>query len=75
MDDMEAILNWHGFCVKKGERDMYWVTENGVNPMPGACCFRNFDQAKKGIAALMIAERIAPDHVGEVFWNLMELAR
>ena len=58
MTDTTTIHEWQGFTFKIGERGMYWVSERGVNPMPGACCFRTPESAKQGIAALLLTREI-----------------
>lgn len=74
-----AVVTWNGYRIARGERDLIWVTKDHANPMPGACCFKTVDQAKKGIAALALAKIIAgderPELVGDAFWSLMELSR
>lgn len=75
---------WQGFTFKLGpygKERRYWVSQRGGNPMPGACCFKTPDDAKKGIAALLLTRTIlnGTKHdaaaEGLVFWNLMELSR
>lgn len=59
------------------------VTKNGANPMPGACWFDDVQKAKKGIAAYVLACKIAPvTYDGGIqtcepgiFWMLMELVK
>lgn len=76
-----ATLSWQGYTIRRGERDMLWVSRDHGNPMPGACCFSTVADAKKGIAALVVANAIcapnvkgAPSH-GDVFWSLLELSK
>ena len=77
--DANTTYEWCGFTFRRGERDMLWVSKDGMNPMPGACCFSTPEQARKGIAALILADAITgktqhPQH-GDVFWALIELTR
>jgi hypothetical protein len=78
---------WYGFRIER-KKDManwqakpgYVVVEKGCNPMPGAAWFTTVAGARKGIAALMLARRIAPTPNGDrcesdIFWMLMELTR
>lgn len=73
---------WQGYTYKKGERGMYWVSKNGINPMPGACCFATPEDAQRGIAALVVANAICPPLLqggaplnSDVFWSLLELSK
>lgn len=75
-------MTWQYYTIRLGERGMHWVTKNGSNPMPGACCFKTISDAKKGIAALIVTESIlrgVAQHddtaKGDLFWSLMELSR
>lgn len=79
-DDVKVTHEWMGYKYKIGERGMYWVTKDRCNPMPGACCFGTAGDARKGIAALIIATSIwNREHyrrsVGDLFWAIMELVR
>lgn len=86
MTDLRNMPNgsyseWQGYTMKIGERDMIWVSKDGSNPMPGACCFKTCADARKGIAALVLANAICAPNVpgapskGDVFWSLLELNR
>lgn len=74
-------VEWQGYTIKLGERGMIWVSKGGCNPMPGACCFETEADAKKGIAALVVAKTITKNWnfgeptLGDVFWSLLELSR
>lgn len=72
-----SYSEWQGYKIKVGERDMIWVSKDGGNPMPGACCFQTEEDAKKGIAALVVAKAIVGEEkpIGDVFWSLMELSK
>lgn len=80
MDDA-MTCEWMGYQYRRGERNAYWVTKGGINPMPGACCFSTQDDARRGIAALVITNAILAgihhdaEARGHVFWSLMELSR
>lgn len=84
-------MTWCGYTVKRKQdfgqyqkdRVGYVVTDGGIiNVMPGGAWFESVADAKKGIAALELAKRIAPDNRahsdgcdGHFFWMLMELTR
>lgn len=78
---MTITHEWQGYTFKLGANDCFWVTKDGGNPMPGACCFSTAEDAKKGIAALVVANAITASQApgmpskGDIFWSLLELSR
>lgn len=90
---IESSVVWMGYVIRRkqdfssGQRDTvgYVVTRNEVAIMPGATWFVTPDQAKKGIAAFVLAKKIMGDPGpnfkdpyscdGPTFWCLMELTR
>ena len=79
MDDQTlqdgTTVEWNGYTIKKkvGYVDKtpgVMVVKDGCNPMPGGCWFHTVDDAKKGIAALILSEQTGGD-----FWCFMELTR
>lgn len=76
-----SVVAWQGFQIKLGERDKHWVTRGGANPIPGAACFETISDAKKGIAALIVADTILTGvkrdaaAKSRLFWSLIELSR
>lgn len=67
-----------GFFVKGQYVTKGWgVSKDGVNIMPGACWFTSIAEARKGIAALELAKRIAYSDQDEAntFWMILELNR
>lgn len=86
--DENASMKWSGYTVKrkldfpmdKGKPNKvgYVVTKDDCNVMPGATWFVSVDQAKKGIAALILSNNIAGPHSmdqGLFFWMLLELSK
>lgn len=64
------------FQARRNAEGAVVVTRDGVNPMPGATQFASIQQARRGMAALTVAEAIAGGDsakVGEVFWALLTL--
>lgn len=74
---MEKETQYRGYTLKprhqptwpEKDRYGYWVSKDGVNPMPGACWFKDTDQALKGIDALEMSNGDS-----DLFWLLMGLA-
>ncbi len=71
---MEKEIQYLGYTLKPRnqptwpEKDRYgfWVSKDGINPMPGACWFRDEDDARKGIRALEMSNGDS-----DLFWLLM----
>ena len=71
---MEKEMQYKGYTLNPRneatwpEKDRYgfWVSKDGCNPMPGACWFRDEEQAIKGIKALE-----ASNGDSDLFWLLM----
>lgn len=65
-----------GFFIKGKFVTKGWgVSKDGVNVIPGAIWFTSVGEAKKGIAALELAKRIAYSNEDEAktFWLILEL--
>ena len=84
---LNDFSEWCGYIIKRKQdfpshqkdRVGYVVTKGGCNVMPGATWFETVPGAHKGIAALELAKRIAPQPDGDgcdgqVFWMLIELS-
>ncbi len=70
-----VTVEWKGYIIieKVGYGDGkpgVMVVKDGCNAMPGATWFESVEQAKKGIAALILSEQTGGD-----FWMFMELAK
>ena len=74
---MEKETQYRGYTLKprhqptwpEKDRYGYWVSKDGVNPIPGACWFKDTDQALEGIDALEMSNGDS-----DLFWLLMGLA-